>query len=107
LSELGDGADEVEEDSGVRGQAVVEAVFGEDVDHVLGEQAAVGLGAKVVRRPVVLGISRVREEETRFTVQLAAGEELEGEIGVGGSSHPQVDLQGRQIPGYAGLVAPE
>src|SRR3954454_12273060 len=97
----------MEEDPGVRRQAVVKAGLGEAIDAVLGEQASVGLGAQVVRRPIVLGVSRVGEEEPGFAVQLAAGEELESEIRMRGAAHPQVDLQGRQVPGNGGLVAPE
>src|SRR3954465_384665 len=97
----------MEEDPGVRREAVVQAVLGEDVDDVLGEQAPVGLGSQVVRRPIVFGVSRVGEEEPGFAVQLAAGEELESEIRMRGAAHPQVDLQGRQVPGNGGPVAPE
>jgi len=72
---------------------------------VFRQKAAVLLGAQVVGGPVVLRVAGGREKEAGLGIEAAPGEELEGEIGVGGASHAQVDLQGEDLPGLVALVA--
>ena len=48
---------------------VVQLVDGEDVDEILGEQAAIGLGFQIVGRDVVLGAPAERVEESGCGVE--------------------------------------
>ena len=69
LAELRERADQVEEHARLGAVAVVELVDGQDLDQVLGQQAAVALGEEVVGRVVVLGVAARGEEEAGVGVE--------------------------------------
>ena len=56
------------------------------------------VGAQVVGGAVVLGVAGRRKEKAGSRIELPSGQELQGEIGVSGASHAEVDLEGGQLP---------
>ncbi len=97
----GDTAEHVHDDAGLAGVVEVEAGLADQVHEAFGGEDAVGGRFEVIAGDVGFGLAAGGEVLTAGWVVFAAGEVLQGEVGVGGAALAQIDLDGVGDPGTA------